>query len=299
MDVEIFRYYFASTREYTGSLDAVFELAYVAGPVIFFERADGLLCYLQRHTSQLPAILRCKELRKLSDVGSAFSERRDIDREDREPEVKIFSKLPRAHRCFQVPVGRGDDPDVHFNVSRPAKSIDLPFLEHSQQLRLYARSDLAYLVEEDRAACRELELTRAPLVRTGIGALLVAKQFVFNQRVGYGCAVDCNERRITPRAEVVNSAGKQLFAGARLAEQQNCRTSACHLLNLPSDFLHRLRIPDDARKPVTSRVLVSQQDIFSAKPGFIQRTLYQKEQVSAVDRLLQKLVSALFHRLHG
>src|SRR5262249_40306934 len=144
MDVEIFRYYFASTREYTGSLDAVFELAYVAGPVIFFERADGLLCYLQRHTSQLPAILRCKEHRKLTEVGPAFQQRWDMAREAAEPELKIFSNRPRAHRCFQVPVGRGDDPAAHFNVSRPAKSIDLPFLEHSQQLRLYARSDLAY-----------------------------------------------------------------------------------------------------------------------------------------------------------
>ncbi len=247
---------------------------------------------------QLAAILCGEEFRQLPYVGPALAQRRDVNGEDREAEVEVFAKLFGRDRGFQIAVGRGDDANIDVDIGGASEPRDLPLFEHAQQLRLNGGRDLAYLVQKDRASRGKLELPDAPLVRARVSAFFVAEQLIFDQRVGDGRAVDGDKRRVAARAQVMYRAREELLAGAGFAEQQNGRGGRGHLLYLAPDFLHRRRIAYDAREPVAPRVLFSEQNVLGAQARFFKSALDEQEQVAAVDGLLQKFVSALFHRLH-
>src|SRR5205085_2359156 len=195
-------------------------------------------------------ILGGEELGDLANVAAPLAQGRDVNREDGEAKVEVFTKLPGGDGGFQVAVGRGDDAHVNFHVRRAAESRDLALFENAQQLRLHGGRDLADLIKKDGAARRQLELADAALIRARVSALLVSEQFVLNQRVGNGRAVDGDEWRIAARAEVRTGAREEFFAGARFAEQQDRCRRLRHLLNLAPDALHRGRIADDAREAV-------------------------------------------------
>ena len=62
-----------------------------------------------------------------------------------------------------------------------------------------------------------LELADAAALRPGEGALLVAEQLALQQRLRDGGTVEGQERRLGPRAVLVDGAGHQLLARAALA----------------------------------------------------------------------------------
>src|ERR1019366_4846923 len=57
-----------------------------------------------------------------------------------------------------------------------ADPVELPLLQHAQQLGLQFDRQVADFVEEDCAAAGHLEFAGAPLSRTGEGAAFVAEQ---------------------------------------------------------------------------------------------------------------------------
>ena len=65
---------------------------------------------------------------------------------------------------------------------RAAQPLDLPLLEHAQQLDLDVERQIANLVEEDRRVIGELEAADLPRQRAGVGALLAAEQLALDQR---------------------------------------------------------------------------------------------------------------------
>ena len=79
-------------------------------------------------------------------------------------------------------MGGGDDADVDAIGRRAAQPLDLPFLEHAQQLDLHVQRQVADLVEEDRRVVGELEAADLPRQRAGEGAFLAAEQLAFDQR---------------------------------------------------------------------------------------------------------------------
>ena len=64
-----------------------------------------------------------------------------------------------------------------------AEPLDRALLEHAQQLRLHRQRDALDLVEEERAAVRELDLADALVDRAGEGAALVAEELALEQRL--------------------------------------------------------------------------------------------------------------------
>ena len=98
-----------------------------------------------------------------------------------------------------------------------AERADLAVLEHAQQAHLHARVRLADLVEEDRAAVRDLEQALLVGVRAGEGAAPVAEELALEQRVGQRGAVLRDEALVLARARVVDGARDQVLAGAGLA----------------------------------------------------------------------------------
>src|ERR1700724_643057 len=76
-----------------------------------------------------------------------------------------------------------------------------------------------------------------------------------------------------PRAEIVQGAGNQLLACARLSVDENCRVGGCDDLDLLQNTLQRLAVSDDVLKMKLIADLGFQIDVLSHKPVFELRYL--------------------------
>ena len=79
-----------------------------------------------------------------------------------------------------------------------ADALDHPLLQEAQQLDLQRQRQVADLVEEQGAAVGDLDLAECRLGGAGEGALLVAEQLAFEQRLGNRGAVDGDESLFRP-----------------------------------------------------------------------------------------------------
>ena len=93
-----------------------------------------------------------------------------------------------------------DDAHVRAQHARCAEALELPLLQHPQQLGLGARRQLADLVEQQHAAGRALDEAGPRLRGARERAPLVAEQLRLDQRLGQGRAVDRQERAGRPAA---------------------------------------------------------------------------------------------------
>ena len=102
-----------------------------------------------------------------------------------------------------------------------ADAPDRAVLQHAQQLGLHRRAGIGDLVEEQRAAVGDFEQASAIAVGAGERAAHVAEQLALEQRLGYGAAIDRDERARLARTVIVQRARDQLLAGPALADQHD------------------------------------------------------------------------------
>ena len=81
--------------------------------------------------------------------------------------------------------------------------------------------DVADLVEEQRPLVGQLEAADLLGDGAGEGALLVAEQLALQQARGDGRAVQLDEGAVPPRAQLVQGAGDEFLARARLAANEH------------------------------------------------------------------------------
>src|SRR5882724_1584146 len=233
-------------REHHHRLDEILELADVPRPI----GIDENLLRVGRDAAEVAVVLLC-ELRderadQERDVAAPLAQRRQIHREHVEPVEQVVPERPQRDRFLERPVRRGDHADVHFYGLRSTDTKEAAILEHAQQFHLRRERHLAYFVEEDRAAVRQLEPSQATLGGARERALLVAEQLALEQRLGQRRAVYGDEGLAVPGREVVDRAGNQLLPRARLAFDQHRRRDRRHLLDLHQHFLDRRRFAEDA-----------------------------------------------------
>src|SRR4029079_12483173 len=94
-------------------------------------------------------------------------------------------------------------------------------LEHAEELRLELRRHLPDLVEEERAAVREVEEALLEVARVGERALLVAEEETLEELLGNGAAVEVDERAFGARALRMEVARHDLLVRAGLALEQH------------------------------------------------------------------------------
>ena len=99
------------------------------------------------------------------DVLGPLPQRRHADRHDAQPVVEVLAEPLLRHQRRQVLVGGRDDADGHVARLLAADALELPFLQHAQQLGLRRLVQVAHFVEEDGAAVGQLELA-APARRS-------------------------------------------------------------------------------------------------------------------------------------
>ena len=70
-------------------------------------------------------------------------------------------------------------------------------------------------------------------------------------------------------------------------------------LRFRNGALYGFRFADYARESITLRPFFAQKNVLSAQPGLFQGSLDQQQKVIGINRFLQKIVRAVFHRLDG
>ena len=103
-------------------------------------------------------------------------------REDVEAVEQILTQRAVRDRRLHVLVGRRDQPDVDLERLGAAEALELPLLQHPQQLDLRREVDVADLVEQQRPAVGELEAALLALLGAGERALFVAEELRLDQR---------------------------------------------------------------------------------------------------------------------
>ena len=141
-----------------GPLDDVLELAHVAWISI---RAQRLAQLDRQRLGGLDAGAKqdAKMLASSEDVVAAFSQRRNVDREDREPLEEVLPEATGLDQAGQVLVGGRHDPCAQGQLSRPSQAAGRAAFERADSLPS-AMLHVANLVEEDRTVARVLEGTR-------------------------------------------------------------------------------------------------------------------------------------------
>ncbi len=167
-----------------GALDAVLQLADVSRPAI---RDQGCSSAAGDSVSGVFFMSRQKRsMKKRASSGMSPGRSRSggtvIGKTDRRK--KRSSRNRRAATAARSPlVRRRDQPHVDLYRRRSADALEAPFLESAEDLGLQRERQVANLVEEERAAMRHLELARLARDGAGEGALFVAEELGFEQRL--------------------------------------------------------------------------------------------------------------------
>jgi hypothetical protein len=184
-----------------------------------------------------------------SGMSSRRSQRGQDDRHDAQAVEGVFSEPSVSDQRRQILVGRGDDPDIHLDADRPSDAPHLALLEHAQELRLHAGSDLADLVEKARAAARRLQeplfVGQGPRER----ALDVAEELALEETLGEGAAVDGHERMVAPTAHRVGGSRDQLLSGSGFPLDEHRARGGSDPRDDPVHIEHALRRAHHAADP--------------------------------------------------
>src|SRR5262245_1115233 len=226
------------------ALGAVLELPHVAGPGVRFDRSDRVRGERHRSAPLLLGEAPHEGVRKEGRVPRPLPERRNFEHDLREAEVEILAEAAAGDQVAEILVRRADDADIDRDSVAAAHALDHTLLQEAQQLRLQGGRKIADLVEEQRAAVRELELALGLLRRAGERPLLVAEELALEQVLGDRGAVDGDEARRAPRREVVQPAREELLSRPRLAEDEDRCVRLRELLHRPAEAQH-LGIPAD------------------------------------------------------
>src|SRR6185503_10035083 len=113
------------------------------------------------------------------------------------------AELAFGHHLLQIRVRGRDDPDIDSYRLRVADALELPRLQHTQQLGLEGRAHRPDLVKEQRAAMGLFDAAWSVRDRAGERTADVSEEFRLEQCLWYRAAVDRDELLIVPGACVV------------------------------------------------------------------------------------------------
>src|SRR5262249_30078855 len=152
------------------------------------------------------------------DVLAPLAQRRQLKGDDAQAVEEVLEEAAVRHHGPEVPVRRRDHPEVHALRALRAERLELALLEDAEELGLDEQGERPDLVEEDRPSVGQRELALLVGGSAREGPAHVAEELRLEQRLGYGRAVDLDERLLALRAAVVDGPGRQLLARARFAD---------------------------------------------------------------------------------
>ena len=159
--------------------------------------------------------------RQQQHVLAALAQRRHHQRINAEPVVKVRPKAPGPHLLRQVAVGGGNHPHINAVLAVRAQPLQLPALQHAQQLGLHRQRQLAHFVQKQRAAIGQLELSAPVGHRARKRAAHMAKQLALHQRFRQRRAVQADQRARGAWRGRMQRLRHQFLADAGLAHDQH------------------------------------------------------------------------------
>jgi hypothetical protein len=152
--------------------------------------------------------------------------------------IQIVSKRTFTSALLEVSVTRGNHLHIDGDLSVSSYATKRSVLDRLQQLDLKIQGHFADLIQEQRTTVRALHETSMTSSRTRESTGLVTEKLRLEKFLGECRAVDLDKGSIRARTVVVQDAGGQTFAGARLAGQYQGTEG-----NLSQLGKHRTHIP--------------------------------------------------------
>jgi hypothetical protein len=159
--------------------------------------------------------------RQQPDVVAAFSERWHLNLDHCQPEQEVLPKIAGRDLGRQLPIRRGDQPNVDAPRAVLAEAPHFSFLDRSKQLGLRARRELPYFVEKQGAAMRLLEQTGPLGDRACESATRIAEQLGLEQLVRQSRAIDGTERATGTPTQPMQCPRNEFLARARFASDED------------------------------------------------------------------------------
>ena len=154
------------------------------------------------------------------DVLPPIPEGRDRQLHGVEAEVEILPEGAVGHHLPEVPVGGGQDADIHGLLPGAAHGEEGLLLEEVEELRLHLVGELGDLVQEEGAAVGGLREAGLRAHGAGEGALHVAEELALHQLPGMQAQFTVTKGALLAAADVVQVLGEEALAGAGLPQEE-------------------------------------------------------------------------------
>src|SRR4051794_20674419 len=115
-------------------------------------------------------------------VFPALPERRQIECNDVDAVVEVFTELSFANEFLEIFIRGGQDAHVDLDGLHPPDSGEFSFLQHAQEFRLRHGAEVADFVKEKCAGIGKLKLPDSTSCRICKRAFLMAEQLALDQR---------------------------------------------------------------------------------------------------------------------
>jgi hypothetical protein len=86
-------------------------------------------------------------------VVPSFPEGWQVHVENAQPIEEVGAESPGGHLGRQIPVRRGDQADIGLERRCPAKPLELPLLQHTEELDLHRSAEFAFAVSDVSWRC--------------------------------------------------------------------------------------------------------------------------------------------------
>ena len=174
------------------------------------------------------------------DVLRSLAQARQVQGATGDPVVEVVAEGAFRLLVGKVAIGGADEPEGALAPRVAPDPLERALLDDPQQLGLEGHRELADLVEEERAAVRQLERALAGGGRAGERPLLMAEELAPGQGCDHGAAVQDHQPLLArPRVELVDELGDRSFpvplspvistaASVKRATSTASRSTACH-----------------------------------------------------------------------
>src|SRR5262249_17367436 len=225
-------------RKHYGSLDCIFELANIAGPIVAGKREHGLL---GEAVDRLVVLIRVESQevhgQKLH-IFLSLAKGWNSNVDDIQAIEQVFTESSFLDFFVKVFVRCGENPHVGVDGPCAAEPLELAILQHPQEFYLNGRTDLTNLVQKERSSVGQLEAAFFPGIRSGKRPFLVAEQLRLQQSVRKSGTAYFDQRLQASRRRRMNRVSDHFLTRSALSCNENSRRTRRNLLDHSRNISH-------------------------------------------------------------
>src|SRR5215467_5852942 len=159
--------------------------------------------------------------------------------------VEILAKRARLNRLGQRFIRRANHPRLDRFVALRTESAIPSILNELQQLGLCIEVHVPDLIQKQRTATRQFDLTQPTFERSRKGASLVAKQFALKQGDRNRRTVHLHEWTTGSAPAMVEESREHFLSSTRFALEQHRHPSRGSSFHVTAYLAHQLRTAED------------------------------------------------------